>query len=253
MGKVKGYRGQSGDSSNLGHRYGSRPPTILADMPPTKRSPATKPAPRTGPRVRRGSAPKLLLDAAQQLFAERGPYATTTKQIAERAKVSEDLIFRYYGSKNGLLREAVFRPMIELIESITPKWVAAQQSGSEGELDRSRMFVGLLYDLVNGNRTIALSMVQVMIGGPNHLDDADVHALSSSLFEPEAPWFDQYLQGRGLRRTDPKLQLRLIMLMIGSAAAFLQGTYPDATSAPDRDAVIDELVAFIHHGLKFPD
>jgi hypothetical protein len=85
-------------------------------MPAGKEAPVEYP-PRKGPRVRRGSAPALLLEGARELFAERGPYAATTKQIAQRAKVSEDLIFRYYGSKDGLLKEAVFQPLYELLES----------------------------------------------------------------------------------------------------------------------------------------
>lgn len=220
-------------------------------MPPKERTPARTHAPRTGPRVRRGSAPRLLLEAAQQLFAERGPHATTTKQIAERAKVSEDLIFRYYGSKNGLLKEAVFRPLIDMIDSITPKWAAAQAQSSDNDDERSRLFVGMLYDLVHENKTIAMSMVQILIGGSGHFDDDDLHRLSNSLFEPEAPWFEQFLANRGLRRSDPKLQLRMIMILIGSTAAFLQGTYGN-DKAPDRDAVIEELVQFIHVGLRFP-
>jgi len=219
------------------------------------KAPAREYPPRKGPRVRRGSAPTLLLQAAQELFAERGPYATTTKQIAERAKVSEDLIFRYYGSKNGLLKEAVFTPMLELIGSITPQWIAAQEPENydDDARENSRKFVGMLYDLVHDNRTIALSMMQVLIGGPGHLDQADIRKLSSSLFEPGAPGFDAYLKSRRLRRTDPKLQLRIIMSVIGSVAAFLTGMYPDPADVPDRDTVIDELVDFIHYGLKFPD
>jgi AcrR family transcriptional regulator len=225
----------------------------MLSMSSSKPAAARKYAPRTGPRVRRGSAPKLLLDAAQALFAELGPYATTTKQIAERAEVSEDLIFRYYGSKNGLLEAAVLQPMIELVESLTPRWIEAQKEASGDELARSRMFVGMLYDLVHGNRTVVMSMVQVLIGGPGHLDDAAVHKLASMLFEPEAPGFANYLQDRGLRGTDPRLQLRMIMILIGATAAFLSGTYADPADVPDRDQVIDELVQFVHYGLKFPD
>jgi len=66
-------------------------------MPPTKREvDAHARAQERAAGYLGGSAPKLLLAAAQDLCAERGPYATTA-QIAERAGVSEDLIFRYYG------------------------------------------------------------------------------------------------------------------------------------------------------------
>lgn len=49
-----------------------------------------------------------VLDAAEQLFAERGYAATTTRSIAERAGVNEVTLFRLFGNKLGLLM-AVFR------------------------------------------------------------------------------------------------------------------------------------------------
>ena len=219
---------------------------------PAKRGAAEKYPPRKGPRVRRGSAPALLLEAARELFAERGPYEATTKQIAQRAKVSEDLIFRYYGSKNGLLKEAVFQPLYELLESLMPQWIEIQQGETADEPERSRKFVGMLYDLVHGNRTIVMSAVRVMVEGPSHLDDGAVLTLMSSLFESDLPHFDAYLKARGLRRSNPQLQLRLMWILIGSTAGFLAGTYADPAAAPDRDTVIDELVDFIYYGLRFP-
>jgi AcrR family transcriptional regulator len=48
-----------------------------------------------------------LLDAALELFAERGFKATTTKLIAERAGVPNGLIYYYFGTKEKLL-ESLF-------------------------------------------------------------------------------------------------------------------------------------------------
>jgi AcrR family transcriptional regulator len=48
-----------------------------------------------------------LLDAARQLFAERGFAETTTREIAARAECNLSLIAHYFGSKEGLLRELV--------------------------------------------------------------------------------------------------------------------------------------------------
>ncbi len=45
-----------------------------------------------------------ILDAASQLFAERGYAATTTRAIAERAGVNEVTIFRRFENKAGVLR-----------------------------------------------------------------------------------------------------------------------------------------------------
>jgi AcrR family transcriptional regulator len=223
----------------------------MLSMAPTKRGDRQH-APRTGPRIRRGTAPALLLAAAQELFAERGPYATTTRQIADRAEVSEDLIFRYYGSKNGLLQEAVVRPIVELLDSVRPQWEKAQDTWTGDDHERSVAFVGQLYDLVHGNRTVVMTMMQVLIGGPGEIDDLAVHQLASQMYEPLAPVFTKYLERNGFRDTDPALLLRLIMLLIGSSAAFLPGTYPDGNPVPDRDRTIDELATFIHYGLRRP-
>jgi AcrR family transcriptional regulator len=224
----------------------------MLSMAPTRRGDGPH-APRTGPRVRRGTAPALLLAAAQELFAERGPHATTTRQIADRAEVSEDLIFRYYGSKNGLLREAVVRPIVELLDSVQPRWEIAQDTWTGDDHERSVAFVGQLFDLVHGNRTVAMTMMQVLINFPGEVDDLAVHQLASQMYEPLAPAFTKYLERNGFRDTDPALLLRLIMLLIGSSAAFLPGTYPDGQPVPDRDRVVDELATFIHYGLRRPD
>ncbi|MBE9033437.1 TetR family transcriptional regulator [filamentous cyanobacterium LEGE 11480] len=44
-----------------------------------------------------------LIDAALELFIDRGITDTTTKAIAERAEVNEVTLFRHFGNKNGLL------------------------------------------------------------------------------------------------------------------------------------------------------
>lgn len=58
-----------------------------------------------------------LLDAALELFAERGFEATTTKLIAERAGVPNGLIYYYFGTKEKLLEclftERTFLPDLE--------------------------------------------------------------------------------------------------------------------------------------------
>lgn len=49
------------------------------------------------------SARDRIVDAAAELFAERGYQSTTTRALAERAGVNEVTIFRLFGSKLGVL------------------------------------------------------------------------------------------------------------------------------------------------------
>src|ERR1700741_422368 len=44
-----------------------------------------------------------ILQAATDLFAERGPAATSIRDIATRSKVNHGLVFRYFGTKEQLV------------------------------------------------------------------------------------------------------------------------------------------------------
>src|ERR1700756_3575550 len=44
-----------------------------------------------------------ILEAATDLFAERGPAATSIRDIAARSKVNHGLVFRHFGTKEQLV------------------------------------------------------------------------------------------------------------------------------------------------------
>jgi AcrR family transcriptional regulator len=48
----------------------------------------------------------LMRDAAREVFAAKG-FAATTREIAERATVTEQLLFNHFGSKQQLFTTAV--------------------------------------------------------------------------------------------------------------------------------------------------
>jgi AcrR family transcriptional regulator len=71
-----------------------------AAVRPTRRSR------RSGNEVR-----KQLLDAASAEFLQKGFTAARTASIARKADATEAQLFRYFGSKRGLFREAIFRQL----------------------------------------------------------------------------------------------------------------------------------------------
>lgn len=58
------------------------------------------------------SKKEQILNAALELFAERGYKAVSTSKIAKKAKVSEGLIFRHFENKQGLL-DAILAQAVE--------------------------------------------------------------------------------------------------------------------------------------------
>ena len=64
------------------------------------------------PRLDSGARKRAILDAALPLFARKGFAATTTREIAQAAGVSEALIFKHFPSKASLY-EAIFLSCID--------------------------------------------------------------------------------------------------------------------------------------------
>ena len=86
---------------------------------------------------RKEARPRELLDAALDLFVEKGYAATRAEEIAARAGVSKGTLFLYFPSK-----EDVFKAVIhENIVSLLPIWQQefAQYQGSSAEMLRYTM------------------------------------------------------------------------------------------------------------------
>lgn len=81
-------------------RAGTNPSPVTRRAAPARRGPGR-------PVVDRDTR-NLILDAAEQLFAEQGYVSTSTRDIAERADVRQSMISYYFQSKDALF-EAVFK------------------------------------------------------------------------------------------------------------------------------------------------
>lgn len=80
-----------------------------------------------------------LLAAARELFATAGYDGTTVRAIAERAGVNQALLFRHFGSKDGLFAEALTGQALEVLHDgpaaeIVPRTVRAIMTGDDVQL-----------------------------------------------------------------------------------------------------------------------
>ena len=62
-----------------------------------------------------------LLDAAARLYAEAGYRGATTRRIAGQAGVNEVTLFRHFGSKDALMREAIARAGLSAVTEPLPQ------------------------------------------------------------------------------------------------------------------------------------
>lgn len=110
-------------------------------------------------RPRRSSAEvrSRILSAAVALFAERGYGDATTREIAERAEVAEQVIFRIYATKQALFDAAVLEPFDEFLSEYTARWLASPTPGGNPE-EVLQQFVKELHDLVRQNRQLVAAL-----------------------------------------------------------------------------------------------
>ncbi|GAA1836845.1 TetR/AcrR family transcriptional regulator [Pseudonocardia ailaonensis] len=105
--------------------------------------------PAGGARTRDSAATRrALLAAARELFAAEGYDGTTVRAVAERAGVNQALLFRHFGSKEGLFAEAVTGQALQVLHDgpvadLLPRTLA-KIMGPEGDPDPGTLFFAAL-------------------------------------------------------------------------------------------------------------
>ncbi|MGE2730604.1 TetR/AcrR family transcriptional regulator [Mycolicibacterium vaccae] len=209
--------------------------TVPQQNPPDKKPAARRP---------RGEARRLLLDAARELFARKDYRATTTREIAEAADVSEYLLFRHFGSKAGLFREALVTPFTTFLDEFTQTWNSVVPEETDEE-ELSRQFVGRLYDVLVEHRGLVRTLVAA-----DGLDDDDLEAAGiADIRRALTVLGDISTEGmrlRGKHSRQPDMPAHSTVAMIVGMVA-LQSTLFGRTPPP-REVIVDELVQAVLHG-----
>ena len=211
-----------------------------------QRSAATQRAADAPATVRRprGEPRRLLLDAARTLFARQDYRSTTTREIATAAGVTEHLLFRNFGSKAALFREALVLPFTSFIDEFGDTWQSVIPEKTD-EQELAGQFVGQLYDLFVKHQGLLVTLMASEALSEEEIAEtgiADVRRALNVLGRISA----EGMNIRGLRSDHPDLPAHSTVAMIAGMAA-LRSTY-SGTRPPPREVIVDELVQAILHG-----
>jgi AcrR family transcriptional regulator len=210
---------------------------------PRRPNAVAAPAPKATRRSR-GVPRQLLLDSARTLFATQDYRSTTTREIAEHADVLEHLLFRNFGSKAALFREAVVAPFIELVDSFEQRWPSLSPETSVEEVIGGQ-FLGSMYDLMVANRGLIMTLLTADALTEEELAETGLKEIGRSLGvlgRLGAEGIDRL----ELRSRHHELAARSSVAMVMGMAAFgrtLFGARP-----PSRKAIVDELTQMTLHG-----
>jgi len=200
------------------------------------RAPATR-RPRGEPR-------RLLLDAARDLFARQDYRSTTTREIAQAAGVTEPLLFRHFGSKAALFREALVAPFTSFVDEFGQTWQSLdKEQTSEEEL--ARYFVGRLYDVFVSHQGLLLTLMasdSLTEDEAAEAGIADVRRAIALLGQISTEGMDL----RSIGSPHPNLPAHSTVAMIAGMAA-LRSTY-FGSRPPSRKVIVEELTQATLHG-----
>jgi AcrR family transcriptional regulator len=172
-----------------------------------------------------------MLDAARELFAAKG-FAATTREIAECATVTEQLLFNHFGSKQQLFTAAVVRPFEEFVETMLAQWQVVTAVGPEPHR-MMREYVEGLYALVVEHQAL-------------------FRALSDDPFGPHVqPVLDRLetltaeIAARDGYTFDPHIAVRIVFAAVTTVALHQESLLGDRCV----DDIVDELAATLSAGL----
>jgi AcrR family transcriptional regulator len=155
-----------------------------------------------------------IVQAALELFAKEGYYATSTSKVAKQAGVSEGLIFRHFGNKDGLLQAIL----------------------EEGERRLKALFADIVMD-TNPKEVIRKTITMTDFIKPSDYDfwklqfklKWELEVSGDEKMEPIKMALTNAFSK--LKYKDPELEARLLLLFIdGLGSAVLKGSSIDANS-----------------------
>jgi AcrR family transcriptional regulator len=187
---------------------------------------------------------RLILQAARELFSERGYAGATTREIAQRADINEVLLFRHFTSKAQLFERAVFEPCQSFIEDFSRNYSPLPLQAST-EAARAREFVAGLYQVLHKNRRLMMALIAASFHEPD---------ITRSMSHIEAVR-DYYKSAENYMRREGGqsalgigTSVRLSFGLIAAAVLFEDWMFVGLRKAPSTDRMIDDLSAFVLHG-----
>lgn len=206
---------------------------------PTDRSTAGKATRRP-----RGAPRRLLLDAARALFARQDYRGTTTKEIAETAGVLEHLLFRQFGSKAALFKEAVVVPFLAIVDDLNSRWDTLEP-GPESSEAVARGFHGALYDLFVENRGLVMTLWTADALTDQELQETGIAEIDRAL-GVLGQLGGKAFEILGIDADHQDMAARSTVAMVAGMAAFSTTFFGGAP--PSRDVIVEELVQATLHG-----
>ena len=208
-----------------------------------KKAEARVQPPPTPSRRRRRSPEQLttrILHAAAEEFKRLGYAGATTAAIARRADVTEAQLFRYFGSKANLFREAIFEPLDEQLLAFTNVHF---DNGPDSPLfqKNASLYIEELRKFISENIDMITSLVVAETYEKEGAQGLGAIGSLGRYFEHGA----QIMNKRSKNpKVDPKLMVRVSFVAVLACVMFRDWIFPSgmATEEEENKAIQDFVI-----------
>ena len=188
----------------------------------------------------------MLLETARDMFAEKGYAGATTKEIAERAQVSEALLFRNFGSKASLFAEAVLRPVSEFVTDFIAIWQQRRPWTSEA---LQREFIEHFYDVMKANKGLVLSLIAASAFDPEAVAHGPAGESLADQLDRLEHIATQEVAERGIEGVDVPVATRAVIGMVLAVSVLDDWLLPQGRRRPSRHRLVNEMLELSLYGV----
>ena len=194
-----------------------------------------------------------ILEAAIDVFSERGFSGSTTSEIAKRAGVAEGTIFRYFKTKKDILRGVLIQMLNLAGEPIIVEGVRKILLNTENK-DLREVLKAFVKDRLEVLESV-FPMIKIIITEALYHDDireAFFQNIISKIFEIFTIFHRQMVE-RGLIRENVKA-LTMGRSIIGNIVMFVvyKQFFADKFNEQDMDKELDVVIDIIMYGISKP-
>jgi len=187
-----------------------------------------------------------VLAVATELFARQGFQGTTTKQIAERAKVNEAILFRHFSSKKDLYWAVIE----EKCRMMAGRQSAVERLEASGD-DRTG-FTALALDMLERYAADTTLMRLLLFSGleAHELSERFFETYIAGYYEMLAKHIRQRIKAGELRDVDPLLAARSFLGMVNHYVMVQELFGGKRYQKYDNQRVAETLTAIWLEGMK---
>ncbi len=184
---------------------------------------------------------KNLLKVAASLFAERGFYRTTTKELAEAAGVSEGTIYNYFENKESLL--------FGILEELADSEIQELQRDRLVFLDPRSLFEEALRDrkvFLDKNKKMLQALLSEVFVDPR-LRERYLREIFFPYTQRSEEIFNQFVTTGQLKPIEVKYMMRVVMCVM--TGLFFLDILGDPLIENDWQKVADTVVEVVFDGI----